>query len=410
MIVEIRTLKDLMEINNSPENLSKSYTLMNDIDVGSEETPSLSFKPIGSESNPFKGTFSGNGYTISNITFSDDKMKYVGLFGYVKGAKFYDIVLKDINVSGDTGVGGLLGCGFNVHIKGCSIENSENDSAVRGRTITGGLVGYMSKSSVSESYSKNNVIVKNSSVGGLIGSMEDHSSVFESYAAGTVIGKDFIGGLVGWMSESSVSDSYAVGNVTGSENNIGGLVGSMEEGSVFKSYATGAVTGGFLVGGLVGVIDRGSSISGSYATGAVTGTKYIGGLVGFMPDSSVSNSYATGTATGTDYVGGFVGCMKKSSVSNSYATGTATGIKEVGGLVGWMAGSDSTIAGSFYIGAPDSKNNLKGIFVTSDELKKISTFTNVSKPWDISSSPNQNSIWYINEGQDYPKLNQKNEP
>ena len=122
--VEIRTTDDLMKIDDSATNLSLDYILMNDIDFKGK-----TFTPIGNPSSPFTGTFNGNDYTISNITFNSTRY-YVGLFGYASNAEFNDVVLKDVNVRGANFVGGLLGQGSNVSIKDCSIESSESSNSI----------------------------------------------------------------------------------------------------------------------------------------------------------------------------------------------------------------------------------------------------------------------------------------
>ena len=53
----ITTAEELQAVN---ENLSGSYILMNDIDLSAK-----TFNPIGGMYDSFKGTFDGNGYTIT---------------------------------------------------------------------------------------------------------------------------------------------------------------------------------------------------------------------------------------------------------------------------------------------------------------------------------------------------------
>ena len=393
--VEIRTTDDFMKINDSAVNRSLDYILMNDIDFKGK-----TFTPIGENySTSFNGTFNGNGYTISNITFSNDKMDHVGLFGYSKDAEFNNVTLKNVNVSGKNYVGGLLGNGNNVSITGCSIESG------------------------------NSIISGSTYVGGLVGGISSNSSVINSYAIGDVNGSSNVGSLIGDMTYSSVSNSYATGNVTGSSNSVGGFVGRLSHSSISDSYATGNEIGNSNVGGFVGY-SSGSSVFNSSATGNVTGnstSSIVGGFIGNMSsDSFVYNSYATGNAIGNTIgnstsciVGGFVGSIySNSSVYNSYATGNATGNvtrsgDNVSGFVGYLddknAETINIVADSFYVGTPNSNNLSKGLFVTSAELKQISTFTTVgsylSASWDISSSPNSSAIWYINERNSYPLFN-----
>ena len=313
--VEIRTTDDLMKIDDSAANLSLDYILMNDLNFAGK-----TFTPIGTESSPFKGTFNGNNKTISNITFSNSAMNYVGLFGYARDAKFSNVVLKNINVTGNNNVGGFLGYGSGVSIEGCSIESSP-------------------------------IITGKNEVGGFAGSL-GNSYVFNSYATEEVVGSDYTGGFVGSLWYSSLSNCYATGKVSGRLGSAGGFVGKMFESSVFNSYATGEVSGGS-PGGFAGTMQAQSSISNSYATGdAKTSTSYLGG----------------GFTSPLDYVS-----------------------------------SNSTVSNCFYTGLPNHDASKGGLFVTPAKLKQISTFTNAS--WNISSSPNSNTIWYITEGNTPPLLN-----
>ena len=425
--VEIRTLEDLMAIDDSAANLSLDYILMNDIDVGSQETDSLSFMPIGTVDDPFIGSFDGGSYTISNITFSDNTLDDVGLFGRAVGQDpvfnnvvLKNIALKDVNITGRQNVGGLLGSGSDVTIECCSIDNSGRNSNISGISEVGGLAGNMRQSTISDSYAACNVIGSGNNVGGLAGLFGMTSHISKSYSTGDVIGSgNNVGGLVGfleghgadasrWM-VPTVSDSYAAGNVSGT-NNVGGLVGYMLFSVAFNSCASGNVTGsGDYVGGFVGSTYL-SDVSTSYATGNVIGNDFVGGFAGnIFYISKFSNNYATGNVTGVNAIGGFVGeCL--STVTNSYAAGTVTGTSNVGDFVGIIpsdvwSNPSSPISNSFYVepGVPGLGGNIYyGIPATPAEMKNLSTFTNAS--WNISLSPTTDSIWYINEGISYPKF------
>ena len=345
---EIRTLDELMAIDDSAANLNLDYILMNDIDVSG----SVSFMPIGTNSDPFTGKFDGNGYTISNITFIEPTTDYVGLFGFTDGASISNLSLKNIDLEGQDWVGGLIGYTNNTSVSQCSVENLDAYQ-ISGREHTGGFVGHVKDSEISESYATSNVY-------------------------GTI----YAGGFVGRMAESKISKSYATGNV---ENTRRG-------------------------GGFIGFMQFNSEISESYATGNATGNSYTAGFVGGIEQSKISKSYATGNVESESYIGGFAGTVVDAEISECYATGNANGISNFGGFVGHMASVfvPPTITDSFYIGTPDSNNNSKGFFVTSDELKKRDTFTTnggyISTSWDISSSSHQVSVWYINEGNGYPKF------
>lgn len=193
----------------------------------------LGWLPIGDGSSDtdatrFTATFDGNGHTITKL-FIQRSIPLVGLFGSTgPTADIHNLALKDVNVSGQTGVGGLVG------------ENQGKVSI----TYTTGRV-----------------------------------SATRSYA----------GGLVGWNNGGSIAGSYSSSTMSG-DTQVGGLVGLQNSGSMIACYSTGRVssTGG-QAGGLVG--ENRSSISTCYSTGAVTGPVHIGGLIGINQEGTISSSY-----------------------------------------------------------------------------------------------------------------------
>ena len=399
---------------NDPGNLSGNYILMNDIDLGFEETGTLKFAPIGDLYNPFTGTFNGQGNTISNITYPGTGMLTdIGLFSYTENASISNLNLENIGLTGtQLFVGALIGQATNTTIKHCSVVNSAGYD-INGDSNVGGLFGIIKNSEISDSYAITDV-KGDFYVGGIAGSIMN-TSVSDSYATGNVTGNDQVGGFIGHIREASVvSNSYATGDVMKPGSTIvGGFVGYMSvSSSIFNSYATGNAEGASYVGGFAGHIEN-SEISRSYAEGDSDGI-YTGGFIGYMTNSEISNSYAVGDVNG-GYVGGFAGVVDAgSSISNSYSIGDATGTWTAG-FVGYLYAP--TITDSFYIGSPDSGDDSMGFFVTPAELMQIATFTTlendggyISASWDMSPSQNRNFIWYIDEGTDYPKINWNYDP
>lgn len=98
---------------------------------------------------------------------------------------------------------------------------------------------------------------------------------------------NYIGGLIGWLSGGSVTDSYTIGSVSSvyTESNssgTGGLVGVARSGaSISGSYATGTVSAKYVAGGLVGRTVQSSpnvQITESYATGNVSSSVQTAGV------------------------------------------------------------------------------------------------------------------------------------
>ena len=230
-----------------------------DIDAGDVYwNAGAGWAPVGHYYDSFTATFEGNGHTVSNlfIEFIDSSGDFypVGLFGMVRDGVIRGVGLLDVDVTGVSYVGGLVGY---------SSDGEVGDSFVTGSVsaddYVGGLVG------------RSGVFFYND---------ESHSAVTGSYSTAHVSGREHVGGLVGLsVNTSEITASFATGHVEGTES-VGGLVGR-SDGPITASYATGHVEGTENVGGLVGFGTGQSTITAGYATGLVSGDEKVGGLVGW---------------------------------------------------------------------------------------------------------------------------------
>jgi len=218
-----------------------------DIDMGGA-TWSHGIGSVASEA--FVGAYDGGGYTISNLSIStvDD---YAGLFGEVY-----------------TG-GEIRNVGFTGGVSSIKEGSSTNCQA-------GGLVGYLYRGTVSDSFATGSVSTSGNScdVGGLVGESW-YSSIEKSYASGSVTAESSAsaGGLIGHARlTTEISDSYAIGDATTSyptgSTDAGGLIGEASDGTISDSYATGEATVGTgdYAGGLVG--DNGATVTNSFRSGS----------------------------------------------------------------------------------------------------------------------------------------------
>ncbi|MCL2100334.1 MAG: InlB B-repeat-containing protein [Fibromonadales bacterium] len=184
-------------------------------------------------------------------------------------------------------------------------------------------------------------------------------------------GRSAVGGLVGEANHSTtITNCYSTANVQGN-NFVGGLVG-YNSGTITTSYSTGSIQGigaeNYAVGGLVGYDSGSGTITNSYSTGNVQGSENVGGLVGDRSRGTIiTNCYSTGNVQGNNFVGGLVGGQRLyGTITNSYYDSQTSGRNDTG------AGEPRTTA----------------------QMKQQSTYSG----WNF------NSIWYINQGNDYPKL------
>lgn len=185
----------------------KIATGVNTLDLNNEEA----WTPIGTENNPFKGTFDGGGCHIANLNVNQTG-GYAGLFGYALGN------VQNLRVSGN----------------------------VTGDCYVGGIVGH--GGSVTNCIFKGDVI-GNELVGGICGNSDIDKNISKCYTTGTVTGNNDVGGISG---RGSVSYSYSAADVRGNSN-IGGIIGIIPSYcSCRNCYSTGKVTATNYGGGIVG--------------------------------------------------------------------------------------------------------------------------------------------------------------
>jgi len=194
-----------------------------------------------------------------------------------------------------------------------------------------------------------------------------------------------------------------------SESLSSGLFGIVGEGGEIKNLGIENVniSASYNIGALVGILQ--GRIENSYAKGSITGEECIGGLVGnqwmegeVLELSTIRNSYSEASISGETDTGGLVGC-NAGDVINSYSIGEVTGDYNVGGLIGSY--QEGNIINSFWdtvtSGQADSNG---GIGLTTSQMKDFMTY----QDWDVvamnSFDPSDPSVWYIDDGEDYPRL------
>ena len=375
---------DINAIGADSNDWGSHFVMVNDINLA--QFTGTQFNIVGNHGTPFTGVFDGNGFTISNFTYTS-RTSSIGLFGYVNDInsviKNLTLINPDVNAGRDS-VGSLIGWLRSGAVTNCSVEGG-NVSGVRevgglvGRSLgtiincdvtgnvdgvlsTGGLVG-SSLGTISDCNASVSVTGIISFTGGLVGSnsrilVPYIGKISNCYATGNVSGNKYVGGLVGKNKEGVISNCYATGNVDGNDY-TGGLIGiddSLFFGFISDCYATGDVNGNNCTGGLVGA---GGRVLDSYATGDVNGYNSTGGLVGSFAASvkEVLNCYAAGNVSGNNHIGGLVG-DNSGWISNCYTIGDVEGNDNVGGLVGYNTGSTFNC---YAIGAVSGNDNIGGL-------------------------------------------------
>jgi hypothetical protein len=226
--------------------------------------------PIGINGHPFLANFDGAGKVISNLKISRHGSVYSllnsnqGLFGTVgnsaSGASISKIVLQKADIQSLQGAGAIAGLAENSSINAISSV----DSSIAGcytnicneayNISTGGLVGHLKTSNLTNSYSTGAISGKNR-VGGLVGSTSEGSSVRYSYfgapkidstsSLSQVSGISAVGGIAGQLqSGSSSSDQvnqvYSVGEILG-DDKVAGIVGDVSQSNNTSITSTAAL-------------------------------------------------------------------------------------------------------------------------------------------------------------------------
>ena len=231
----------------------KTISLTSNLDLGDHL-----WTPIGTGvDTPFSGTFDGNNYTISNLNINLPEDSFVGMFGHVVSGSIRNINLETAEVYGLDAVGSIVA---NVFSSSAYNLHANNVTVVGTDFNIGGLSGAILTGSTMENCSATNVNVSGESqIGGLLGSIWDRSHLKNSYSTGEANGNYLIGGLVGFTTVAftpeinSVSYCYSRVNVTGNLGRTGGLYGGAQGALLIEnSYSTGTATSAEFEGGFVG--------------------------------------------------------------------------------------------------------------------------------------------------------------
>lgn len=181
------------------------FRLTNDLDMSNRY-----FTPIGTQTNPFKGTFEGNNYSIKNLTISasiDDTISNIGLFGYTQNANITGVSIVN-NYYED------------------NVNNNYEDNEESVTTIIGGIIAVMDGGQLSNSF------------------VENTNSAYTNFNRNN--SKTILGGLVGQIKgQSTINITYANYVMTlSSTTNVGNFVGKVDTDAnltISNSYLTKGV-------------------------------------------------------------------------------------------------------------------------------------------------------------------------
>ena len=206
----------------------------------SQNLEELSWKPIGKNDYgyQYRGTFDGNGKTITNL-YINASQNNVGLFGYTMEGTIKNLTFEYANVTNTkTYTGILVGYANNSNLQNIKISNT---CQIKGGKETGGIAGdFWGNAYNCVNYA---TVQGKERVGGLLGyCTAKYSSITTcaNYGNVTAIGTD-AGGLVGYFISGTIQDCANYGDVKGTER-VAGMAGYVNEGKIQNVFSYGNVS------------------------------------------------------------------------------------------------------------------------------------------------------------------------
>ncbi len=243
----------------------------------------------------FRGTFDGQGHTISGLYYDNGYVVSAGLFASIGDEyEFSTVTIKNLNIK---------------------------DSYFKAASWVGSLVGLSRK--------KTDLLVEN---------VTSESIVEAMIYQGNQVNGTKVGGLVGYFFGDSDADECRTlelvnvnhkGRLSSTSECAGGLIGELFSARILIVHASheGTVYAREHAGGLIGVADNGCQVDLAYVynEGSVDG-RYIGGLVGRnRTPLNIYNAYNVGELKTSKYPGGIVGDIyEKVDLVNSFNMGKGT--------------------------------------------------------------------------------------
>lgn len=254
-IYEIRDFEDLRNYAAMSQNADCdgiTFQLMDDITITEENLATLENKPLyfGNHNCYFKGTFDGQGHTISGLTFKTGIVAEVdtALFAHTDGATIKNLTIDNAHLYADLLGGILIGHAKNTRVENVTIQKSDlsvdcADNALTlitdGGMIAGGMIGRAENCTL-YNCEVNATRVHTAATGAIqaLGGKGLYMGALVGSAEGTTIEYCRV------INGSSVKNSYdvAVGALGGNSVYAGGIAGQIKTNTkIIDSFSTASL-------------------------------------------------------------------------------------------------------------------------------------------------------------------------
>lgn len=315
---------------------NKAYKQTADLDMSGKI-----WTPIGTEDNPFAGSYDGGNFTISGLK-TEETIQNAGLFGYAMGGSSQKVSVKNLTIDNSVimgaTIGGIIATGNNLDIFNC--HTSETVQISSRNADAGGIFGGMSELSGSSVYITISSCSNSASisVGNYSGGIAGVLAIGKGTSKFTIVdcyntADNLSGGIIGWLSEAKAGQSV-IESCYNTGDNVNAGIAFISSASIINCYNTGTA----LMAGIVGA-EYGTNlkIENCYNTGNITNNDpdELGG------DPIGVSGWVAGIAYAT---------MGYVEIKNCYNEGTLTG-HSVAGIVGGHGGQgDCSISNCYNFG------------------------------------------------------------
>ena len=284
----------------------------------------FSIESMDDETNTTFGLFGivNAGATVKNVNFanvniqSSDENYCTGIIAYTYNSFIENVNVLSGTVKGKNNVGGVVGMclttGPAYYIKECS-----NAASVSGNFGVGGIVGFGSGFAITDCKNTGAVTGTNNSIGGIIGEQRWYGNITGCENTGTISGPNgtgnvgyAVGGIVGWIRNI---DQF---KPNGGQNLGHGfapvqVLDNTNSGSVYGGFGVAGIVGTWYYGGVcTGNVNNAPVISASTAnaSGAAAGIVGATNLAGLPPSGNNPTvlTVSGNTSNTTDITGGTV--------------------------------------------------------------------------------------------------------
>ena len=222
-------------VNAGKTYAGETVTLGADLDLAG-----VTWTPIGNSTNPFKGTFDGNGKTIKNLSVLMAGKSDVGLFGFTTDGEIKNVTIENAKVAGRLDVGVVAGTPYTTKYTNITVKGHVEVDGMAYVGAVGGKNAYANWTDIVVNVDATSYVNANS---------VENGKAYRTY----------VGGVVGFNGEGAHTFKNITTNINvyGSTCDIGGAFGIAHYGNNFENVTvTGVVTAGedaFEVGAIAGV-------------------------------------------------------------------------------------------------------------------------------------------------------------